>query len=311
MMQKLSLVLAIWLAVVGVASAEMEAKGDERLNLREGEAVVYLAGGCFWGMEKLMSLAPGVVDAVSGYANGTMENPTYRDVCTGTTGHRETVRVVYRPDTISLRSLLTLYFSAIDPTVQDRQAHDIGSQYQTGIYYTNERDETVVRAVADEEKARHEAFYVEIAPLTAFYEAEDMHQDYLDVHPGGYCHISQEAFERARNLQPEPAPVAEYRRITAEEAKAMMTANPGARILDVRTEAEFLQGHIPGAELLPNENIGAEPPSQLPDFHETLLLYCRSGQRSRDAAQKLVAMGYTAVYDFGGINGWTYGITQE
>ena len=115
------------------------------------ENVIYLAGGCFWGLEHLMQSIPGVMDAQSGYANGTGESDAnYQTVCNGDTGFRETVRVEYDPEQVSLDALLLAYFYVIDPTVQNRQGNDWGSQYQTGVYYTNERaKETVERIAAD------------------------------------------------------------------------------------------------------------------------------------------------------------------
>lgn len=162
---------------------------------------IVFAGGCFWGMEKLMSLVPGVQDAVSGYANGQGECPTYEQVCTGTTGYREAVRVSYDPEQIGLKDLLRLFFEVIDPTVKDRQANDIGSQYQTGVYWTEAEDQAVVEAYGEKERARHAAFHVELEPLTAFCEAEEYHQDYLVKNPFGYCHIGPQDFELARNLK--------------------------------------------------------------------------------------------------------------
>ena len=113
----------------------------------EPENVIYLAGGCFWGMEKLMRSIPGVTDTESGYANGTCEEDAdYNTVCSGKTGFRETVRVEYDSEKVSLDALLLAYFYVIDPTVTNRQGNDKGPQYQTGIYYTNEKaKETVER----------------------------------------------------------------------------------------------------------------------------------------------------------------------
>ena len=106
---------------------------------------IYFAGGCFWGMERLMSLVQGVQDAQSGYANGHTEHPSYEQVCAGNTGHRETVKVTYDEAVIGLEELTGLFFSAIDPTVKNRQAHDIGTQYQTGIYWEDDADGETVR----------------------------------------------------------------------------------------------------------------------------------------------------------------------
>lgn len=106
------------------------------------------------------------------------------------------------------------------------------------------------------------------------------------------------------------APEAEYRAITAEQAKARMDSGDDLLIVDVRTPQEYESGHIPGALLLPNETIGSTRPDQLPDLDQEILLYCRSGNRSRQAAMKLVAMGYTNVHDFGGVISWPYDLVQ-
>ena len=157
------------------------------------ENVIYLAGGCFWGLEQLMQSIPGVIDAQSGYANGTGEaDADYETVCTGKTGFRETVRVEYDPEQVSLDALLLAYFYVIDPTVKNRQGNDWGSQYQTGVYYTNDAARETVERIAGIEKRRSREFHVEIGPLINFFPAEDYHQDYLEKHPGGYCHIPRD-----------------------------------------------------------------------------------------------------------------------
>ena len=162
---------------------------------------IYLAGGCFWGLEKLMKMVPGVLDATSGYANGNPgAEPSYKAVCAGGTGFRETVRVTYDNEVVSLETILFQFFSVIDPTQKNRQAHDMGEQYQTGVYYTDDETEKTVNAVAAIERERHSPFYVEIKPLENFYEAEDYHQDYLDKNPSGYCHIPLGAFQKAAQI---------------------------------------------------------------------------------------------------------------
>jgi len=103
-------------------------------------AEIYLAGGCFWGMEKYMAFIRGVLDTEVGYANGTTSHPTYEEVCRHNTGHAETVRIIYDPELVSLSFLLELYYDAIDPVSVNRQGGDAGTQYRTGIYYTAEAD---------------------------------------------------------------------------------------------------------------------------------------------------------------------------
>jgi len=154
-------------------------------------AVITLAGGCFWGMEALYRRLPGVENVTAGYANGkSAELAYYEAVCTGATDFREAVRVEYDPDTISLEQLLFCFFAVIDPEIPNRQGMDIGSQYQTGIYWEQETDEAVVRAVCAMEAAAVPFFAVEMKPLENFFPAEEYHQRYLEKHPRGYCHIS-------------------------------------------------------------------------------------------------------------------------
>lgn len=151
---------------------------------------IWLAGGCFWGVEAYMTRVYGVADAVSGYANGNTENPTYEEVCSEFTGHTETVRVVYDPERVELTELLEKYFKIIDPTSQNRQGYDIGSNYRSGVYYKDNADLPVIRAVVEEVQKKYDRPVVtEILPLANFYEAEEYHQDYLEKNPNGYCHI--------------------------------------------------------------------------------------------------------------------------
>lgn len=160
--------------------------------------VIYLAGGCFWGLEKLMQSIPGVVEAVNGYANGAEDiTPTYERVCEGDTGYRETVKVVYKETEVRLKDILTAFFYVIDTTVRNQQGPDVGSQYQTGIYYTDDASKDQVTEMVQLEKQKPKAFYVEVKPLERFYDAEEYHQNYLDKHPGGYCHITTEEMEEA------------------------------------------------------------------------------------------------------------------
>ena len=187
----------------------------------EPENVIYLAGGCFWGIEHLMQSIPGVIDAESGYANGTgEEDADYQTVCTGETGFRETVRVEYDPEQVSLDALLLAYFYVIDPTVRNRQGNDIGTQYQTGIYYTNDAAKETVERIAEIEKSRREQFYVEIGPLLNYYPAEEYHQNYLENNPGGYCHIPWNEMKLFSELRIDPG---DYQKPAEEAIREKLT----------------------------------------------------------------------------------------
>ena len=152
---------------------------------------IVLAGGCFWAVEHLYRQLPGVLSAHSGYANGRKaEWADYEKVCTGLTGFREAVQVTYDPAVVSLRHLLFVFFNIIDPAMYHRQGMDMGSQYQSGVYWSDPADEATVRAVADVERPGHPGFCTELTALTRFCPAEEYHQKYLVKNPGGYCHIS-------------------------------------------------------------------------------------------------------------------------
>lgn len=188
---------------------------------QDGIDVIYLAGGCFWGLEKLMQSIPGVVRGVSGYANGKAEIvPDYDLVCEGKTGYRETVRVEYDPKKVSLDAILFAFFRVIDVTISNAQGNDYGTQYQTGIYYTNERDQKIVEQIATLIKARSKKFAVEIKSLERFYKAEEYHQEYLDKNPYGYCHIAPHEFKEVKEMLVDPG---KYRRPPEEEIKTKLT----------------------------------------------------------------------------------------
>lgn len=152
--------------------------------------IIYLAGGCFWGLEAYFRRIPGVVDAISGYANGNTDAPSYEDVCHGS-GHVETVKVTYDTDSISLSHILQYFLRVVDPFSVNRQGNDVGIQYRSGVYYTSPEQEAVIRKTLQKAESHYkQPFAIEILPLQSFYEAEDYHQQYLDKNPGGYCHIN-------------------------------------------------------------------------------------------------------------------------
>lgn len=152
-------------------------------------ATIYLAGGCFWGMQKFFDQFDGVTATEVGYANGPDKAPSYQDVCSDS-GHAETLRIEYDPERISLTSLLDRYFMVIDPLSVNKQGGDKGIQYRTGIYYTDPGQLAEINAVyAAEEKKAGAKLAVELMPLHNFFPAEEYHQKYLDKNPGGYCHI--------------------------------------------------------------------------------------------------------------------------
>ena len=151
-------------------------------------------------MERAMQFLDGVVNTTVGYANGHVDAPDYKLVCTDTTGHRETVKVEYDDEKVSLNTILKAYFIRVDPTVINRQGEDIGSQYQTGVYYVDDESRVICEEYFEGEKKKHEEFHVELCPLKKFWDAEEYHQKYLIKNPGGYCHVSAHEFELIRAL---------------------------------------------------------------------------------------------------------------
>ncbi len=160
---------------------------------------ICLAGGCFWGLEKAFQDLPGVLSTECGYANGDPRFvPDYMLVCSGKFGYREAVMVEYDPDTISLETILNIFFFLIDPTQERRQGNDVGVQYQTGVYWIDPGDREAVEGFFSEESGRHAEFHTECGPLTFWSPAEEYHQKYLDKNPGGYCHISPQKMALVR-----------------------------------------------------------------------------------------------------------------
>lgn len=151
---------------------------------------ITFAGGCFWGVEAYFKQLRGVVDTSVGYANGNKENPSYREVCDGIATHAEAVYIKYEENEISLSQLFEHFFRIIDPTTMNRQGHDIGVQYRSGIYYHDlDTKEQALQYIAEEQKKYSKKIVVAVEPLKNYYLAENYHQDYLDKNPGGYCHV--------------------------------------------------------------------------------------------------------------------------
>lgn len=171
-------------------------KGEDRVeNMNK---VIYLAGGCFWGTEKYLSLIKGIISTEVGYANGNTTCPTYQDVCYRNTGHTEAVKVVYDPGIITLSAILDLFYDVINPTSINKQGNDVGSQYRSGIYYVDGLDLPVIEKSIEKLQTRYEKkIAIEVLPLDNYTTAEEYHQKYLDKNPGGYCHIGPDKFKKA------------------------------------------------------------------------------------------------------------------
>ena len=158
------------------------------MESKQEQQIIYLAGGCFWGLEAYMERIQGVTDAVSGYANGKGDTTNYQLL--HATDHAETVKVTYDPNKISLDKLLQYYFRVIDPTSINKQGNDRGRQYRTGIYYQDGADKAVIeQALAQLQTKYKKPVQIEVQPLKNYIVAEEYHQDYLKKNPNGYCHI--------------------------------------------------------------------------------------------------------------------------
>ena len=158
-----------------------------------GKEAATLAGGCFWCLEAVFDKLQGVESVVSGYAGGTVVNPTYNQVCAGTTGHAEVVQITFDPQIISFAELLDVFFSIHDPTTLNRQGADVGSQYRSAIFYHNPSqkeiaEQTIAKLTAD--RVWQQPIVTEVAPITTFYQAEDYHQEYFQHNPNQpYCMV--------------------------------------------------------------------------------------------------------------------------
>lgn len=163
---------------------------------------VYLAGGCFWGIEKYLGLIHGVTATEVGYANGASNSATYGDG----SGYAETVRVDYDPSVAPLPFVLRLFYQAVDPTSVDQQGNDIGTEYRSGIYYTDPADRPVIEAsLASLQTKYDKPIAIETGALKNYTPAEDYHQKYLEKNPGGYCHIPLASFDQAVSAVPSPS----------------------------------------------------------------------------------------------------------
>ncbi|RIY34202.1 peptide-methionine (S)-S-oxide reductase MsrA [Psittacicella gerlachiana] len=155
---------------------------------------IYLAGGCFWGTEKFLKSLLGVEATEVGFANGNQEQVSYKEVCTGTTAHVEAVKVTYDNQVLPLEELLEAFLQTIDPTLENQQGNDKGTQYRTGIYslasdFADQKE--LIAKVLENEQLKYQAkIVVENLPLNNYCSAEEYHQKYLDKNPGGYCHLN-------------------------------------------------------------------------------------------------------------------------
>ena len=179
------------------AEADKSSKTPAQLSKYQ---VAYFGSGCFWCVEAIYESVKGVAEVESGYSGGHVANPTYEEVCTGTTGHAETVKIYYDSTVISYDDLLKVFYDSHDPTTLNRQGPDAGTQYRSAIFYQNNYERDHAKAYIDEllKEKKFPRITTEVVKYTAFYKAEEYHQNYLDKNPSGYCHINPALFETAK-----------------------------------------------------------------------------------------------------------------
>lgn len=183
------------------SNSQLYNKTGQSLSLDNN--VIYFAGGCFWGTEHFFKQIRGVESTEAGYANGNIDNPTYEQVTTGKSGYSETVKVTFNPEIVTVDLLIDLYLKTINPTTLNQQGNDVGTQYRTGIYFTNDSQKLIIdQKINQLAKKFQDKIVIEVKPIQKFYPAEGYHQDYLEKNPGGYCHITPDLFELAKNSNP-------------------------------------------------------------------------------------------------------------
>lgn len=193
---------------------------------------IYLAGGCFWGMEAYFDEINGIKHVDCGYANGNTNETSYHEI--DSTGHAETIHVIYDENEITLRQILLYYLRVVDPTTYNRQGNDYGKQYRSGVYYVDKCDEEVIRKFFEEKQKNYERrILVQIEPLKNYILAEEYHQKYLQKNPTGYCHI---------NIAKAKDPLIDediYTKISDQELKAKLSEVQYAVTRENKTERPF------------------------------------------------------------------------
>ena len=176
-------------AVLLVAPLSSQAQTNAMNNSSNHTETATLGGGCFWCTEAVFQMLPGVKSVVSGYAGGTKPNPTYKEVCTGDTGHAEVIQITYDPQQVSYEKILETFWDVHDPTTLNQQGHDSGTQYRSIILYNSEAQKiTAEKSKQEAQKNFKNPIVTQIVPLKAFYAAEGYHQDYYRNNPNqGYC----------------------------------------------------------------------------------------------------------------------------
>ncbi|TCD53929.1 peptide-methionine (S)-S-oxide reductase [Alloscardovia theropitheci] len=212
------------------------------MSKNDSSDVVYVAGGCFWGMEEYFRKVSGVLSMRVGYANSRVDNPSYQEVCSGETDAVEALEITFDPTKVSLRVLTLLFLDVIDPWSKDRQGNDTGRQYRTGLYLSGDDEhqkmqrEIFETAIDQLERREQRDCAVEIEQIHNFYEAEDYHQDYLIKNPEGYCHISVQAMLRVPQRQKYIERIWQLSNLSYQVTQNAETERPFANTYDQKFE---------------------------------------------------------------------------
>lgn len=179
--------------VISCTNQTKTTKSEKKLMQTENLQIATFGGGCFWCIETIFQQLKGVARVESGYSGGHKENPTYKEVCTGTTGHAEVVQIYYDENSISFAQLLKVFFTVHDPTTPNRQGNDIGTQYRSVVFYHNETQKSLTEQIINqlnEAKVYQNPIVTAVSPFEKFYKAEDYHQDYYNLNPEqSYCKL--------------------------------------------------------------------------------------------------------------------------
>lgn len=176
----------------GRQNTEMESNTETKeMKIAEDRAVITLGGGCFWCTEAVFQRLKGVDTVISGYMGGTVKNPSYREICTGTTGHAEVIQVIYNPKMLTVTEILEVFFATHDPTTLNRQGADVGTQYRSVVFYHNEEQRKTTEEIIQElnkAKIYNSPIVTQVAKADVFYPAEDYHQNYYNLNSNqSYC----------------------------------------------------------------------------------------------------------------------------
>lgn len=273
---------------------------------------IYLAGGCFWGVEEYFLMNKKIENIEVGYANGNTEETSYSNI--GTTNHSEVVKIEYDSTSISLERILKEYFSIIDPTIINRQGNDIGTQYRTGIYYTDEEDKSIIEEYINSiRREYYKEIVVEVKKINNYVKAEEYHQRYLRKNPNGYCHIDFSNYEKYKEKQYKKPTEQEIRdKLTDEQYEITQkeaTERPFTNLYNDKYEKGIYVDIVTGEPLFASTdkyNAGCGWPSFMKPIKEGRIIYRKDNKLSQERVEVRSKVGDTHlghVFEDGPIEG--------